>query len=72
MLALVNVLVILVSLAADEMTPFRPRSPYGVAKAAAFWQVANYREAYQFRPVRVFYLTTNHHYVLSDLLPRKL
>jgi GDPmannose 4,6-dehydratase len=35
------------SAAADEMTPFRPRSPYGVAKAAAFWQVANYREAYQ-------------------------
>ncbi|GAB3897282.1 GDP-mannose 4,6-dehydratase [Spirosoma agri] len=33
--------------AADEMTPFRPRSPYGVAKAAAFWQVANYREAYK-------------------------
>lgn len=35
------------SVPADEMTPFRPRSPYGVAKAAAFWQVANYREAYQ-------------------------
>ena len=35
------------SLAADENTPFRPRSPYGVAKATAFWQVANYREAYQ-------------------------
>jgi GDPmannose 4,6-dehydratase len=32
---------------ADENTPFRPRSPYGVAKAAAYWQVANYREAYQ-------------------------
>lgn len=31
---------------ADEQTPFRPCSPYGVAKAAAFWQVANYREAY--------------------------
>ncbi len=31
---------------ANEMTPFRPRSPYAVAKAAAFWQVANYREAY--------------------------
>jgi GDPmannose 4,6-dehydratase len=31
---------------AGESTPFRPRSPYGVAKAAAFWQVANYREAY--------------------------
>jgi GDPmannose 4,6-dehydratase len=31
---------------ADEETPFRPRSPYAVAKAAAFWQLANYREAY--------------------------
>lgn len=34
------------TLAADESTPFRPRSPYAVAKAAAFWEVANYREAY--------------------------
>ena len=32
--------------AATEDTPFRPRSPYGVAKATAFWEVANYREAY--------------------------
>jgi GDPmannose 4,6-dehydratase len=32
--------------AADERTPFSPRSPYAVAKAAAFWEVANYREAY--------------------------
>lgn len=31
---------------ADELTPFRPRSPYAVAKSAAFWEVANYREAY--------------------------
>lgn len=31
---------------ADESTPFRPRSPYAVAKATAFWHVANYREAY--------------------------
>lgn len=31
---------------ADEKTPFRPRSPYAVAKSAAYWQVANYREAY--------------------------
>ena len=31
---------------AIETSPFRPRSPYGVAKAAAFWEVANYREAY--------------------------
>ncbi|MHB8810465.1 MAG: GDP-mannose 4,6-dehydratase [Desulfobulbaceae bacterium] len=31
---------------ADESTPFRPRSPYAVAKATAYWQVANYREAY--------------------------
>lgn len=33
--------------AADEGTPFRPRSPYAVAKAAAYWQVSSYREAYQ-------------------------
>ncbi len=33
-------------LPATEDTPFRPRSPYAVAKAAAFWEVANYREAY--------------------------
>lgn len=32
--------------AADETTSFRPRSPYAVAKATAFWEVANYREAY--------------------------
>ena len=31
---------------ANEETPFRPRSPYAVAKATAYWQVANYREAY--------------------------
>jgi GDPmannose 4,6-dehydratase len=31
---------------ADEETAFRPRSPYAVAKATAFWEVANYREAY--------------------------
>jgi GDPmannose 4,6-dehydratase len=29
-----------------EEAPFHPRSPYAMAKAAAFWQVANYREAY--------------------------
>lgn len=32
--------------AANEKTPFHPRSPYAVAKAAAYWEVANYREAY--------------------------
>jgi GDPmannose 4,6-dehydratase len=31
---------------ADEETPFKPRSPYAIAKATAHWQVANYREAY--------------------------
>ncbi|GGA44965.1 GDP-mannose 4,6-dehydratase [Okeania sp. KiyG1] len=31
---------------ATEITPFRPRSPYAVAKSTAFWEVANYREAY--------------------------
>ncbi len=32
--------------AANEITPFRPRSPYAMAKSAAFWAIANYREAY--------------------------
>jgi len=32
--------------AAQEDTPFNPRSPYAVAKASAFWLVNNYREAY--------------------------
>lgn len=31
---------------ADETTAFRPKSPYGVAKAAAVSLVANYRESY--------------------------
>jgi GDPmannose 4,6-dehydratase len=33
-------------LAATELSPFRPRSPYAVAKAAAFWQTSVYREVY--------------------------
>lgn len=32
---------------ADESSPFRPRSPYAVAKACAHNLVANYREAYR-------------------------
>ena len=31
---------------ADEKTPFNPLSPYAVSKAAAYWMVKNYREAY--------------------------
>jgi GDPmannose 4,6-dehydratase len=31
---------------AMEDTPLRPCSPYAVAKSAAYWQVATYREAY--------------------------
>jgi len=34
------------SLPANEETPFHPRSPYAVAKSAACWITANYREAY--------------------------
>ncbi len=30
----------------SESTPFHPRSPYGVAKVAAYWTAVNYREAY--------------------------
>ena len=31
----------------NEETPFHPRSPYGVAKVAAYWATVNYREAYE-------------------------
>lgn len=30
----------------NELTPFHPRSPYAVAKVAAYWTTVNYREAY--------------------------
>src|ERR1700754_1139776 len=30
----------------SEPTPFHPRSPYAVAKVAAYWAAVNYREAY--------------------------
>ena len=30
----------------NEMTPFHPRSPYGVAKLFAHWATINYRESY--------------------------
>jgi len=30
----------------NENTPFRPRSPYAIAKLFAYWTVVNYREAY--------------------------
>lgn len=30
----------------NELTPFYPRSPYGVSKLAAHWYAVNYREAY--------------------------
>jgi GDPmannose 4,6-dehydratase len=30
----------------DEMTPFHPRSPYGVSKVYAYWMTVNFRESY--------------------------
>ncbi len=30
----------------NELTPFNPQSPYGVAKLYAYWIIKNYREAY--------------------------
>jgi len=32
---------------ATEQSVFKPRSPYGIAKASAFWYVVNYRDSYQ-------------------------
>src|SRR5687767_168174 len=30
----------------SEITPFYPRSPYGIAKVYAYWSTVNYRESY--------------------------
>ncbi len=30
----------------NELTPFRPRSPYAASKVYAYWMVANYRDGY--------------------------
>ena len=30
----------------DELTPFKPKSPYGSAKLYAYWVTINYRESY--------------------------
>jgi len=51
---------------ADENTPFRPRSPYAVAKACAANLVSNYREAYQLFACNGFLF--NHE---SPLRPRR-
>lgn len=56
---------------ADENTPFRPRSPYAVAKVAAFWEVANYREAYGICACSESCSTTNHRFGRRASSPRK-
>lgn len=30
----------------DEVTPFHPRSPYGISKVYAYWMTVNFRESY--------------------------
>ena len=35
----------------SEMTPFYPRSPYGVAKVYGHWITVNYRESYDLHAV---------------------
>lgn len=32
---------------ADEINRFNPKSPYAIAKATSYWQIANYRDAYK-------------------------
>jgi GDPmannose 4,6-dehydratase len=47
--------------AADEITAFRPRSPYAVAKACSANLVASYRESYQLFACIEYYSITNLH-----------
>lgn len=57
---------------ACETTPFRPRSPYAVAKAAAFWTVANYREAYKLYACSGLLFNHESHLRGLDFVTRKI
>lgn len=51
---------------ANELSNFKPRSPYAIAKAAAHWYVKNYREAYGIKCVNA--ILSNHE---SPLRPER-
>jgi len=57
---------------ACETTPFHPRSPYAVAKAAAFWTVANYREAYHLHACSGLLFNHESHLRGLDFVTRKI
>ena len=57
---------------ADECSPFRPRSPYAVAKAAAFWEVANYRDPMVCLPVLASCLIMSLYCARKGLLLKRL
>jgi len=57
---------------ANEDTPFRPKSPYAVAKATAFWTVANYREAYQLHACSGILFNHESHLRGFDFVTRKI
>lgn len=48
----------------NELTPFRPRSPYACAKATAFYTTVNYREAYGIFAVNS--ISFNHECIASN------
>src|SRR5262249_46301320 len=56
---------------ANETTPFRPRSPYGVGKAASFWATANYREPMACLPVPAFCSITSRRFARPVMSPRR-
>ena len=44
----------------NEATPFRPRSPYAIAKLYSYWLIRNYRKLMVYMPRMVFFLIMNH------------
>jgi len=58
--------------ALDESAPFHPRSPYAVAKAAAFWQVSTYREAYELYACSGILFNHESHLRGLDFVTRKI
>ena len=54
-----------------ELTPFYPRSPYGVSKVFAHYITVNYRESYDLFAVSGSCSTTNHRAGASSSSPGK-
>lgn len=57
---------------ANEITPFHPRSPYGVSKVGAFWATINYRESYKMFACNTICFNHEHFFRSNTFVTRKI